>query len=125
MYVETLIRGSDKKWSMPFPALDSEQTLVTVFGPSSCLDEPGPVQELLASYPRSTVIGCSTAGEIFDTTIHDGTLSVAVCRFERTRLRAATAAVGAQGDSRKAGRQLAESLAGPGLRSILVISDGI
>lgn len=126
MKVKTFLYEGARGWSVPeFPALDSEDTLVTAFGSPGFLDSPGPINQVLAAYPRSKVVGCSTSGEIFDTSVHDGTLSVAVCRFEGTRLRTAGAVVHTGADSRAAGHQLAQTLLAPDLRSVLVISDGI
>src|SRR6185295_531468 len=81
--------------------------------------------ELLAAYPRAKVIGCSTAGEISGSSILDDSLSVAVCRFERTRLRSACARVSGDGGSHAAGAAIGEALLAPDLRAVLVISDGM
>jgi len=126
MHIEPFTFTETSGWSTTaFPALDSEQTLVTVFGASSFADNPGPIADLLAAYPRAHVLGCSTAGEIFDTSIDDGSLSVAVCRFERTPLRSASAPVANGGGARAAGRRIGEALLAPDLRGVLVISDGL
>ncbi len=105
--------------------LDSPRTLVLAFGPSHLLDEPGPLSRIGAAFPRSRVLGCSTAGEILDTTVADDTLTLAVCRFDHTDVRAAVAEVSPDGDGREAGREIARQLAGPGLRAVLVVSDGL
>jgi hypothetical protein len=108
-----------------FPALDSEQTLVLAFGPSSLLDAPAPLQALSAAYPSSCLLGCSTAGEIAGPAILDNTLTAAVVRFRSTRLRRASAPVSGAADSFAAGRTIGEQLATPGLRGVLVLSDGL
>jgi hypothetical protein len=107
------------------PALDSEQTLVVAFGAAECLDRDAPLRELAAAFPRAQLVGCSTAGEIFGTSIDDGTVSVAICRFQGTRLRSASAPVAAASDSREAGRTIARTLAAPDLRGVIVLSDGL
>jgi hypothetical protein len=67
---------SARGWSVEaFPALDSPQTLVVVFGGASFLDTPGPLDDLVAAYPSSVVVGCSSAGEIFGDRISDDSLS--------------------------------------------------
>ena len=126
MRVETLTHSLAGGWSgQPFPPIDSEQTLMTVFGAPARVHDPAAIHELLRAYPRATVIGCSTAGEIAGSSILDDNLSVAVCRFERTRLRSAFARVGADGGSRAAGAEIGDALLAPDLRAVLVISDGI
>jgi hypothetical protein len=127
MKLTTFSHTAQTGWSMPaFPDLDSKQTMVLVFGSADRIDNPGVLRELIAAYPQSHVIGCSTAGEILDASISDGSISVAVCRFDDTTLRSvATPVDGAAGQSRTAGRFLGEALAAPDLRGVLVISDGI
>jgi hypothetical protein len=107
------------------PDLDSERTLVVAFGAPELRDDPGPVRELLAAYPRATVLGCSTAGEICGDHLEDGSIAVGVARFEATDLAAATAEVSGPEDSHTAGRRLAEALCGPALRGVIVLSDGL
>ncbi len=105
--------------------LDSAQTLVLVFGASSLLDRPGPVLEVTRAFPRSKVIGCSTAGEIFGAKVDDDSLVVAVARFEATTLAVASAPVRAAEDSFAAGEAIGRALAGEGLRGVHVLSDGL
>ena len=97
-------------WSTPFPDIDSDRTLVVVFGAPEYRSEPGPFGELAAAFPTSHIFGCSTAGEISGTTVADGTLSVAIARFGTTRLRCTSAPVASVADSEAAGRKVAESL---------------
>ncbi len=113
-------------FSKPLPAWDGPATLVLVFGPGE-LDDHAPLAEVLATYPTSVVIGCSTAGEILGETVEDGTLTVAVTSFESTRLTLITRDLTESRDSHRIGRELAEDLiAGdPELKGILVLSDGL
>ena len=75
---------------------------------------------------RSALIaGCSTSGEIAGTTVRDASVSVAVARFEHSDLRRAFTAISTAADSFDAGVRLAAELAGPGLRAVFVLSDGL
>jgi hypothetical protein len=113
-------------WSCPsFPDVDSESTLVLVFGAPSFFGEPSAIEALTKAYPRATVAGCSSAGEIHGTEILDDSLSVAVVRFDKTQLRMTSVSVDGAIGSFDAGRQIASSLADPGLRAIFILSDGI
>jgi hypothetical protein len=105
--------------------LDSEQTLVLVFGAAALADRPGLLLDLTRGFPRSTVLGCSTAGEIFGTKVLDDSMVVAVARFEATQLRGAAAPVHAAEQSFTAGEALGRQLAGAGLRGVHVLSDGL
>ena len=115
----------DKKWSEPLPKeLDSERTLVAVFGASNFLDDATALGELADAFPHSHRIGCSTSGEIAGTHVVDNTLSVAIARFSTTTLATHVAPVSA-GESRAAGESIGRALNKPGLRAILVLSDGL
>ncbi len=116
----------DNGWSVEsFPTLDSPQTLILVFGASEFVDTPKPLSDLVAAYPQAKIVGCSGAGEIHGEHIADGTLSVAVMRFERTTLRLAEAAVTVGSPSKDAGADIAAALKAPDLRAIFVLSDGL
>jgi hypothetical protein len=126
MKLETFAYKKGSGWSMgTLPALDSDQTLVVVFGAPSFRDAPEPVQHLLRAYPTSHVIGCSSSGEIFDTAVYDDSLSVSVIRFEHTRLASVTAACSSAQGSFAAGKAIADELHRPDLRGVLVLSDGL
>lgn len=105
--------------------LDSEQTLVLVFGAPALMDRAGLLRDLAQGFPRSKVLGCSTAGEIFGTKVLDDSIVVAVARFEATRLRSAAAPVPAVEESFAAGEALGRQLADEGLRGVHVLSDGL
>ncbi|XXT19044.1 FIST N-terminal domain-containing protein [Sorangium sp. So ce429] len=114
------------KWSVrALPALDSDRTLVLVFGAPEFLDDPGAIRELRRAYPRSHMVGCSSAGEIAGTSVRDGTLSVAVARFERTTLATAQVEVASASESFAGGQALARKLERPGLRGVIVLSEGL
>ena len=113
-------------WSAKeFPDLDSERTLVLVLGATKYMDDADAIAELRRRFPRSHFLGCSTAGEIAGSELHDDSLSVAVHRFEHTRVKTAAAPVRSQEDSFAAGVAIAEQLEDPSLRGVFVLSDGL
>ncbi|HTN84991.1 MAG TPA: FIST N-terminal domain-containing protein, partial [Sorangium sp.] len=71
MILETFHYDRDsRKWSVRvMPVLDSDRTLVLVFGAPEFLDDPGAIRELRRAYPRSHMVGCSSAGEIAGTSV--------------------------------------------------------
>ena len=112
-------------WSIPtFPDLDSNNTLVLVFGVGKQMDGEGPLGELSRAYPHAHVLGCSTAGEIVGQTILDDSLVVAVCRFDGTPLRSASQAIASTAESFSVGATIARQLSSPDLRGVFVLSDG-
>ena len=126
MKLQTFTHSKKSGWSVSqFPALDSNQTLVLVFGAKCYRDASDAITDLAKAYPKSHVVGCSTSGEIFDTSLSDDTLSVAVAAFEGTTLKSASSAVQSATDSRTAGQAIACELLDPRLRGVLVLSDGL
>ncbi len=104
--------------------MNSPQTLILVFAAPSFAAEPAALQVLAAQYPQSTLVGCSTAGEIYGAKLCDASLAVALVRFEHTALRLASAPISCTADSDGAGRAMAAQLAAPELRAVLVLSEG-
>jgi hypothetical protein len=123
MQVE-LLRFDGRAWSRPFPEVDSERTLVTVFGASSFIRDPEPIRQLVSAFPKSHIIGCSSSGEIYEEMLHDESLAVAVTRFDHTELRLAVAQTAAE-TSHQAGGELARQLDGPDLAAVFMLSDGL
>lgn len=122
----TLLIRNDQPFEVAGPhALDSEQTLVILFGAPEMGARADLFEKLRAHFPTSVVVGCSTAGEIHNDSVHDGCLSVAAIRFEGTTLRCATAPVRDAAESRAAGAGLARMVSDPALRSVFVLSDGL
>lgn len=119
-----MLRFDGRAWTGPFSELDSERTLVLVFGASAFLDHPEPLRKLVSAFPASHIVGCSSSGEIFEDLIYDDSLAVAVTRFDHTDLRVAVAATSSD-SSHRAGRDLARALADPNLAGVLVLSEGL
>src|SRR6476659_434523 len=93
MKLETFTYKKGSGWSVgTLPALDSNQTVVIVFGAPGFRDTQEPIQTLINAYPNSHIIGCSSSGEIFDIEVNDDSLSVSVVRFEHTRIASVTTA---------------------------------
>lgn len=125
MKLETLYYTKDKGWSKPFPQWDSEKTLVLAFCAPEFYDNPLPIQELAKAYPKSTVTGCSSAGEIFGTAIMDNSLSVAIIQFDSSEIKIVFSTVSNSDTSLVAGENIAKGLLGEKLKAIFILSDGL
>jgi hypothetical protein len=113
-------------WLAPLPpALDSVHTLVIVFGPADLERSGAALADIRRSFAKAAILGCSSAGEILGDRIHDGDVCVAIVRFSDTVLRTATAQIDGPAHSSAAGAAIAEQLAAPDLRAVLVLSDGL
>jgi len=126
MHVETCSIKTGSSFSpASLSTLDSEETLVLLFGAPDLIDTPHRIREVVDACPRSHVMGCSTAGEIHGCEIFDDSIAVAAVRFDHTPIRTAHAAVHSPNDSYAAGRAIAAQLRQPSLRGVLVLSDGL
>ena len=123
MKVQTSVLTAGDGWTAAPQAKDAQ--LALVFGASSFLEQPGPFERIAARYPLAQLVGCSSAGEIAGSAIHDDTLVVAAVSFEHSVVRSATVPVGEAADSREAAALLSRELLRPGLRAVLVFSDGL
>ncbi len=98
--------------------------LVLIFGHGGELTDDR-LAEIRASYPAALLLGCSTAGEIIDTRVHDGSIVATAVDFARTRLRMAQQSVASAAGSRDAGAALARELLTADLRHVFLLSDGL
>lgn len=105
--------------------LDSPSTLILIFGASAFSNQPEPINQIVKAFPNSVIMGSSSAGEIFGTKVSDGTLSVAICRFEKTKIKVASCEVGQAVNSINVGRKIGEELHANDLAGIFVLSDGL
>lgn len=107
------------------PALDSERTLIALFADPNQENSKESIEKILAAYPNSHVIGCSSAGEIHDVEIHDEAVVCGVTQFQETNLRRVSAQINGPEESYDRGVELAEALNAPDLRGVFVLSDGL
>lgn len=129
MKLQLLKYTKTEGWSESFkPAMDSDKTLVLVFGASSFLDEKKVFNELKDTYVDAKIIGCSTAGGILGIEITDEALVVAIVRFEYTILQQTQIAINNGDESYTVGRQITETFCNPdkpNLKGILILSEGL
>jgi len=125
MHIEQTRWSPDKGW-IPAPPghLGVDAQLVFLFGSRACLKQTAWQEHIRRAYPNAHRLGCSTAGEIFGTTVTDETLVATAIAFEDTRVQGASLKLGDGIDSYQAGKQLSNSLPHQSLVHVLVISDG-
>lgn len=99
--------------------------LVLFFGAREALIRPAVLDTLRRDYPGAQLMGCSTAGEICETTVLDGSIVATAIQFDSTRVRSACHSLAAEGDSRSVGERLASDLLGDGLVHVFVLAEGL
>lgn len=123
MQSEQLI-WSEEGWQVVHGQLQQPAGLVLLFAARERLT-PACLEQVAARYPGALLLGCSTAGEICDTRVLDGTVLVTAVQFAATSLELVSETLAAAGDSTAMGRSLAARLPQAGLRHVLVLSDGL
>jgi hypothetical protein len=84
--------------------------LVLVFGGTTSVQDPSAMSALRKGFPRALLFGCSTAGEICDTSVSDDSIVATAVEFERTTLRSASARIVTPDDSHRVGQSLAGAI---------------
>jgi len=106
-------------------ALPADADLLLVFGARALLQSAALFPALRAACPGAVIAGCSTAGEIRGTEVHDDSLVITAVGFSATRVALVAATLELAADSRQAGATLSAQLLGDQLRHVLVLSDGL
>jgi hypothetical protein len=97
------------------------------YGATALADDQTPIRELAAAFPTSSLVGCSTAGEIMADTLADDSLAVAVLRFDSTRINVVNRPVEHPSRSYDVGFSAAKQIVArePDTSAIFVLSDGL
>jgi hypothetical protein len=116
----------DGDWNQPPDGgLDSAGTVLFIFAGTRCPVLERALDDLRVCFTLAQWIGCSTAGEIFGRCLDDDSLVVAIVRFDKARVRSVQERIGPDHGALEAGRNIARALAGPGLKGIFVLADGL
>lgn len=104
--------------------LSQDAHLVLAFGDKDVLKNADRYEELRTFYPAADIVICSTAGEILDQQVDDGTISATAFAFAKTKTVAKRIAISEAGDSQQLSRDLSSALQGEQLKFVFVVSDG-
>lgn len=83
------------------------------------------IESVNQQYPECIIIGCSTSGEINDTSVNDNSISLTAIKFEKTKLKLVEQDIICMDCSFESGKQIVEQLKADDLKHILVLSDGL
>lgn len=97
--------------------------LVLVFGSVDAIRQGAAAIE--QAFPEAARAGCSTAGEISENGVEDGSLVVTALHFEHTRIAQVSTVLSCMQDSFAAGKRLATGLPVVGLRAVLILGQGV
>jgi hypothetical protein len=126
MRLQTCLYSRTSGWiNQPDSSLDSDNTLILCFGSADFAEVESAFSHLHEVFSQASIVGCSTAGEIFQGDVYDGSLSVAIIQLEKTPVSLVSVTLEDGADSLAAGQQLAGQLETDSLRFVLVLSDGL
>lgn len=125
MEVGSVRLGISEALARCIAVLHHDSDLVLTFGSRGRMEDPELYPTLRAHFPRASILGCSTAGEIFGTAVGDDSLVVTAVRFRHTRVVSRRVIVADAADSRAAGRRLAAALPREELVHAFVLSEGV
>ncbi|MFN8250899.1 MAG: FIST C-terminal domain-containing protein [Ferruginibacter sp.] len=110
----------------PLSNLDREEEagLVLCFGAKNMLAETDVYAMLQQQFPQALIATCSTAGEIYHTSVEDDTLAVTAVKFDHTRVVPESVNSSAFASSYDAGQALINQFDKKDLVHVFVLSDG-
>lgn len=112
-------------WSAQIESLTVSPSIFLLFVSPTFNIKEEVVSSLKNKYPKSCIIGCSTAGEISDVTVKDNTMSLTAIELEKVTYRKEAVVIDDMNSSFNAGEQLADKLRSNDLKHVLVLSDGL
>jgi hypothetical protein len=99
--------------------------LIVHFGAGSQFDDGIIYQQIKSSYGDAIILGCSSGGHIGDGQVLDSGATGLALKFDATKLKLASAPIGAGEQSFDVGRNLGNTLANSDLAGIFVLSEGV
>lgn len=103
---------------------DKDAQLTLVFADRKLLEDTAFCDELLERFNSSSLVFCSTSGEIYQDTVTDLSAVVTGLSFEKTDISIVSVSLQEYANSQAAGVAIAQQLVSDQLRYVLVFSDG-
>jgi hypothetical protein len=126
MQIEQTYWSPERGWVAHAPGqLQQPAQLALLFGSPAALADRSRIATLRRAYPQALLVGCSTAGEIYDTQVLDDTLVATAVHFESSTVRGVAVQIGDAAESYAAGVRLAQLLDHKDLVHVLVFSEGL
>ncbi len=116
---------TEDSWSKALASITIDANLFLLFVSPEFRLKQDVLTVLNERFPKTTIIGCSTAGEISDVTVKDNTISLTAIQLEKTKLKKVSFKIKDKNCSQKAGEDIANNLYTKDLRHVIVLSDGL
>jgi hypothetical protein len=124
------MQTSQIRWTPQAAWGNSEQTLrdahlVLVFADTKYFQTPACYEDIKTRFPAAHIVGCSSSGNVLDTTLSEGdVVATAIC-FEHGRVRIAATDFHSGDSVQSLASGLMQSLQADDLRHVFALSDGV
>lgn len=115
----------EKKFDSSLEEIPFTPELILLFGGKTILQQSIWVQEISRKFPQAILAGCSTSGEITDTTVSDETISANFLSFDKSKVVYHEMQISDAKNSEQVGAELCKSFESKDLKHIFVLSDGL
>ncbi len=116
---------NETTWSEAISQIEIVPSIVLLFVSPLFKEKNALVDELIALYPKATIVGCSTAGEISGVSVFDDSVALTAIQLEKVNHKLVKVDVKSMDQSFVAGVSLAQQLDAKDLSHVLVFSDGL
>jgi hypothetical protein len=99
--------------------------LVLAFGAKNLVRQPERYDEIRNNFPNSSIVLCSTSGEILGSQVFDDTISVTAIEFDSSHIEARQMTVNSTEESQSIGKQIGDQLPKDNLKHVMIFGDGI
>ncbi|HAQ37368.1 MAG TPA: FIST N-terminal domain-containing protein [Saprospiraceae bacterium] len=126
MKTEQLLYSTMSGWEMiTNNNLSEKANLIFIFGDRELLKQAEHIDYLKKHYPNAQILGCSTSGEICQTTLHNEHLVCTAVWFEKSQIKTATATIKSMEDSFSTGAEIGQKLDADDLIHVMVFAEGL
>lgn len=126
MKTEQLLYSTPEGWQMiENNNLTSKAQLVFIFGNRELLKKQEHIDYIKNQYPDAQIFGCSTSGEICDTTLYNEHLVCTAVWFEKSAIKTTSENIGSMEESFSTGVKIAQKLHADDLVNVMVFSEGL
>ena len=124
MRVEQLSLNSTT-WNQSITQIEIIPNILLLFVSPLFIEKDALLDQLIRLYPNTTIVGCSTAGEISGISVSDNSVALTAIEFDKVNHKLVKVDVKSMDESYDAGMVLAKQLEANDLSHVLVFSDGL
>jgi hypothetical protein len=112
-------------WKTAITQIEIIPNIILLFVSPLFKEKDALVRQLIQLYPKTTIVGCSTAGEISGISVSDESVALTAIKLEKVHHKLIKVDVKSMNESFAAGASLAQQLDANDLSHVLVFSDGL